>query len=129
MRTNEDLLRRTKVLAELRDGWYDGAGKAPDPNSYAHFTTMLLQHYPFSLPTPALIPTQEGNLLLEWKGLGEPTVDIDLTTMRAMFQGTNKDDTEVDASFELRDDDDWRMFMVFLDEQLGNGRVADAEER
>jgi hypothetical protein len=123
MRTYEDLLHRTKMLAELNDGWYDGAGKAPERNSYAQFTAKLLQHYPSTWPAPALVPTPEGNLLLEWNGEGEPSVDIDLTAMHAMFQRSSKDGTDIESSFDLRDDDDWAKLIGFLGEQLSATRV------
>jgi len=114
MQVNHELAGRLEALSMLKDGWCDGLGKAPDATALTAFARMLVRLYPDSLRLPAVVPTQEGMVLLEWNGGGEPAVDVDLRSMRAGFQCFAPDGSDIEEQFHLSTEEDWRCFMEFL---------------
>lgn len=118
LQLNHELANKMENLAALTDGWYDGVGKAPDPKALSELARMLVRHYLLRLKLPMVVPTQDGNILLEWNGAGEPSVDIDLATMNAAFQQFAPDGSDVEADFSLNTDEDWRKFMLYLSDHI-----------
>ncbi|WKZ64810.1 MAG: hypothetical protein QY325_08510 [Flavobacteriales bacterium] len=118
LQLNHELAGKLEALSVLQNGWYDGLGKAPDAKALSELSRMLVRHYPAHLKLPAVVPTQDGNLLLEWNGHGEPAVDVDLSTMHAAFQRFAPDGTDIEAAFTLRTDEDWKKFMAFLNDHI-----------
>lgn len=98
-------------ILKLKDGWYNQSGKAPQLNSMA---LRLLENYPVNLIPPVIIPTPEGNLLLEWHTVGGPSVDLDLTTLTARYHSFNGDEADIEQSFDLSDENAWDEFYKFL---------------
>ena len=98
-------------ILKLKDGWYNQGGKAPKLNSMA---LRLLENYPVDLIPPVITPTPEGNLLLEWRTAGDPSVDLDLTTLTARYHSFNGDEADIEQSFDLSDENAWDGFYKFL---------------
>lgn len=98
-------------ILKLKDGWYNQGGKAPKLNSMA---LRLLENYPVDLIPPVITPTPEGNLLLEWRTAGDPSVDLDLTTLTARYHSFNGDGADIEQSFDLSDESSWGDFYEFL---------------
>lgn len=118
MQPNQELVARFETLAALQDGWFDGAGKAPDAEALAEVNSMMLKHYPEKLKLPAIIPTPEGDLVLEWRQVGTPTLDIDLAGMTAEFHAIGADGRDVEANISLGEESDWTQLFEFLAQHI-----------
>lgn len=89
-----------KILA-LKDGWYNGRGVAPNKQWVRNFAHLWRQFWPRSLPLPAAVPTPDGNVLLEWKGYGNVTVDLDIGKEKAYFHAIDKSGKDIEREFSL----------------------------
>lgn len=113
------MAERLEKLAQLEDGWFDGTGKALDGDALSFIAEQMISKYPENIDLPAIIPTQEGNLLLEWTTQGDPSVDINLSTMKAHFHAFGVGETnEIEAEFDLRDRPNWKGFYGFLSQHI-----------
>jgi hypothetical protein len=120
---NFELAERFKELSTLSDGWLDGDGKAPDAGKLRTLADKMTASYPDNLALPELVPTPEGNLLLEWQIPGDPSVDIALDSLKAYFHSFLENGSDVVREFDLRDDAVWNVFFEFLTVQFGSGAV------
>jgi hypothetical protein len=109
---------RLDELSDLSNGWCDGVGVAPDKTKLSFLGERIVGHYPERLPLPLIVPTQEGNLLFEWKLPGDPSLDMNLQNMSASFHGFTPQAVEIERDFELRDDQKWMELFAFLDLNL-----------
>src|SRR5437762_1463515 len=73
---DQQIAARLGEIAGLDDGWLDGQGVAPDKAKMRQIYQRLVGHYPEMLPLPSIVPTPEGNLLLEWDVAGSPSIDL-----------------------------------------------------
>jgi hypothetical protein len=112
------LSARFDALLAMADGWLDGKGIAPDKARLAAVAEKMIGHYPESLPLPAIAPTPEGNLVLEWDVPGDPSVDLHLDSMRAAFHAFQPDATEIEQEIPLTNEASWNEFFTFLNERL-----------
>ena len=78
----------------------------------------MVGQYPDQLPLPAIAPTPEGNLLLEWDAPGDPSVDLHLDSMRAAFHAFQPGDAETEHEIPLTTAASWGEFFSFLNERL-----------
>ncbi|MDR3087257.1 MAG: hypothetical protein LBU45_04825 [Azoarcus sp.] len=116
---NYPIVTRFDELAALEDGWYDGEGLAPDKENLATIAEYLTGAYPEDLPLPAIVPTPEGDLLLEWRTQGYPTVDLQLKTpLSASFHAFDPNNDDVEQDFSLKTGQDWAQFLAFLREHI-----------
>lgn len=120
---NYQLASRFDELMSLDDGWHNGGGTAPSKANLAAISAAMTNHYPERLALPAIVPTPEGNLLFEWNLLGDPSVDIDLTTMQGYFHSFGADQADVERDFTLRDEADWKGLFDLLQQHLGSART------
>lgn len=111
---SQALLSQFNELRALSDGWFDGAGRAPDPVALSFLETWISEHFPAEIPTPAIVPTPEGNLLLEWNTYGQPSVDIRLADLRAEFHMFLADGSDLESTCNLRSDAERGQFLEFL---------------
>ena len=114
----DDLTARFDALLSLEDGWLDGEGVAPDKTKLVFVARKMASHYPKLLPLPAIVSTPEGNVLLEWDVPGNPSVDFDLSSLRAAFHAFQPDETETESEFLLTSDLAWKHFFDFLKEEI-----------
>jgi len=117
----EAVSRQFIALRLLSDGWYDGEGKAPDAVGLDSIESWLLESFPPELPAPAIVPTPEGDVLLEWDAPGEPSVDIRLCDLHASFHAFRADGTDLERTFDLQSDDERARLLAFLREAVGSG--------
>jgi hypothetical protein len=108
------LAAKLDELAALSDGWYDKKGKAPAKVKLTWLASHLLGHYPESLALPAIVPTPEGNILLEWDAEGDPSVDLDLDTLTASYHAFGMNGGELEQEFDLNNEAAWAGFYEFL---------------
>lgn len=104
-----------KDLAELRPGWYDGEGLVPDPEKLQILADFFIKLYPDDLLLPLIVPTQEGNVLLEWKVQNYPSVEIDLADLRATYSSFGEHEGEyIEKEFDLSFETSFKYFLDFL---------------
>lgn len=114
---NHAISSRLDEIAQLKDGWFDGGGFALDTECLAQIADYLAD-YPDDVPLPLIVPTQGGNLLLEWQVKGVPSLDIDLANMQASFHAFDETDKDIERDFDLKGEDDWRLLFQFLGEYV-----------
>lgn len=117
---NQALSARFDEIAQLKNGWFNGFGSAPQPSSLARLAGKMVAEYPSDLPIPQVVPTQDGDILFEWNSVGEPSLDINLRTQLASFHAFQIDGTDSEAEFDLSQDD-WTSLFSFLSERLKDG--------
>ena len=115
--SNYAISARFDEISQLQDGWFEGIGLAPNANNLAAVSEKLIGHYPEKLLLPQITPTQEGNLLLEWKAEGYPSLDIDLGTAQASFHAFSRDGGDIERDFNL-DNAGWSALFAFLVTQI-----------
>ncbi len=106
---SSDLLSRLEELRNLKEGWLDGAGRAPSIVGLDWFEKAFEANYPDDLPQPFVYPTAEGGLQLEWSLGGQEVsleVDLELRTgsWHSLHLQTHEDEMK---DFALDDDRDW----------------------
>ena len=90
---------------------------APDANALARFSEKMIADYPERLPLPQIAPKQDGNLLLEWKAEGDPSLDVDLANSQASFHSFGMNDEDIEQDFNL-DTTGWQGLFAFLGERI-----------
>lgn len=58
---------RIEEFKNLRNGWLEGAGIAPDSQKLEWLNKYLPQYLPPNFPYPYLYPTEQGNIIAEWE--------------------------------------------------------------
>jgi hypothetical protein len=109
---------RFAALGLLHDGWIEGKGVAPDKRKLWEISRRMTADYPHHIPLPAIVPTPEGNLLFEWALPGDPSVDLDLSSMQAAFHVFLSSQDEIEREFGLITDHAWDEFFDFLGKTL-----------
>ncbi len=107
------------ALSELQDGWLDGEGRAPNKEQLSTVAEEIIAGYPEHLPLPAVVPTPEGGLLLEWELSGSPSIDLSLDSFTAEFHAFDPGETEIEREFVLSSAGQWSELFAFLKESLG----------
>jgi hypothetical protein len=70
---------RLQELKQLQPGWFNGVGKAMDPDGMDWLASWFETHYPEDLPAPRFFPTSEGKVRVEWSfSRLEMSLEIDL---------------------------------------------------
>lgn len=114
---NYAIAARFDEVSQIENGWFEGAGLAPDADRLALVSERLIADYPDKLPLPQIAPTQDGNLLLEWKAEGDPSLDIDLAAAHASFHAFGMNGEDVERDFNL-DATGWQLLFAFLGDNI-----------
>jgi hypothetical protein len=104
-----DVPSRLDELRLLRDGWYEGAGKAPTSAGIDWLSDTFTRAYPEDLPLPFVYPTPEGGIRLEWSI--EPhdvTLDLNLARHTASLHHLNlTSDDDHEEKLNLDEPAEW----------------------
>ena len=74
-----DVPARLEELRDIKDGWLDGHGKAPNHQGLAWLSNSFERYYPADLQLPHTYPTPEGGIQAEWSlGTYEISLEVDL---------------------------------------------------
>jgi hypothetical protein len=124
-------LQLTKIFNELsllKNGWCDGDCFALDSRQLQIISTIFIDNYPESLPLPLIVPTFDGNIMVEWNIVGYPSIDINIKQNTAIYQafGLNGDKKYIEKYFALTDKDDINEFFNFLIEHINYILSCDA---
>jgi hypothetical protein len=115
---NWAIATRMDELAQMRAGWFEGEGVAPDPDKLAIVADKLVADYPERLMLPSIVPTQDGNLLLEWTADGSPSLDILLGSLQASFHAFGPDGHDIERDFNLESATEWQSLFGFLGDNI-----------
>ncbi|MBX3319013.1 MAG: hypothetical protein KF890_03970 [Nitrospira sp.] len=115
---NYAISMRLDEISQTEDGWFEGAGLAPDSARLSQLSDKLTADYPEKLPLPLISPKQDGNLLLEWIAEGDPSLDIDLNSLQANFHAFGVNDIDVERDFSLDSPPGWQALFAFLGETI-----------
>ncbi|MCP2038343.1 hypothetical protein [Chryseobacterium sp. HSC-36S06] len=97
-----DISVRLKNLAELNEGWLNGEGKKLNEEKLEQFENLFNLYFNPHHPLPAIYPTIEGNIQLEWTiEEYEISLDINLKDLSADYLCSNLSN---DSSKELEID-------------------------
>jgi len=55
-----------EALTSLKDGWLEGHGVAPNSEHLNWLSNEMAKVFPDSLEYPAVVPTEDGNVVFEW---------------------------------------------------------------
>ncbi|WP_028987567.1 hypothetical protein [Thermicanus aegyptius] len=89
--------RFDEELSLLKDGWFDGEGKALDKNGVKWFTDLFKSFYPEELPMPYVFPTIDGGIRLEWSiGPHEVSLESNLKTKNGYWHVLNVENEQVE---------------------------------
>jgi hypothetical protein len=115
-----ELAARFEALRALEDEWHDGQGLAPDKEKLDQISSQMIGHYPEKLPLPAIVPTPQGDLLLEWDAPGQPSVDMRLSDLKAQFHAFQQDLGDIERQFDLSVGAEWARLFGFLVERIAS---------
>jgi hypothetical protein len=104
-----DVGGRIDELKQLKPGWLDGEGSAPDVSGLDWFGAAFDRFFPDELPSPYLYPTVAGGVRAEWSIAPiELSVEVDLAKHIGHCHALNlDDDSEVDRTLNLDVAADW----------------------
>lgn len=115
---NYAISARFDEISQLENGWFEGSGLVADAETLSSVAEKLIADYPDKLPLPQIAPKQDGNLLLEWKAEGDPSLDIDLTSLQASFHAFDAHDADVERDFNLDTTSGWQALFSFLGDNI-----------
>lgn len=104
-----DVSLRINDLSELKDGWYNNQGQAPDATSLWKFEQLFKDNYSNNLPLPTIFPTLEGNIQLEWTiNDTEISLEVNLSTLISELVSVNTETEDVqEINFDLNSSVEW----------------------
>jgi hypothetical protein len=116
-----DVPARLDELRLLKNGWYDGSGRAPSSAGIDWLSAKFLQLYPEDIRLPFAYPTPEGDIRLEWSlGPHDVTLDVDLATHKARLHALNLDsDEEVEDELDLDAPPEWARLIEHIQRFTG----------
>jgi len=105
-----DVSHRLHQLAALEDRWYEGHGVAPSEEGLTGFERLFYKYFDKNLPLPAIYPTTEGNIQLEWQKNNQNIIlEVDLQSFQSeYFYFDALDDTiEEESNYSLSEEHGW----------------------
>jgi hypothetical protein len=104
-----DIASRLADLKKIKDGWLDGAGRAPSHEGLDWLARVLKDRYPNYLPRPYAYPVPDGGVQLEWSARHEEmSLEVDLESRRGYWHSLDlKTSQEEERELSLTDDVDW----------------------
>lgn len=92
-------------LSNLKDGWLEGRGVALSRLNLERLSDYLVESFPFGIDYPAVVPTEEGNVSLEWiRPAARVELEVNFSENRLELFASDIDaDTFVEEYFALED--------------------------
>ena len=111
-----DVSFRLSELSKLKDGWYNSEGIAIDKQGLINFENLFEEYFDETLPLPAIFPTVEGNIQLEWTiDQKEISLEIGLKDLNSEFLLVNLDSHNIlEDNLNLNKKIDWDKLIQYL---------------
>lgn len=92
-------------LSNLKDGWLEGRGVSPRRLNLERLSDDLVETFPAGIDYPAVVPTEEGNVSLEWiRPAARVELEVNFAENRLELYATDIEfDTFVEETFALED--------------------------
>ena len=119
---NYAIATRMDELAQMPAGWFEGQGVALDADKLVIVADNLVADYPERLMLPSIVPTQDGNLLLEWAADGSPSLDISMASLHASFHTFDTNGDDIERDFNLESPAEWQSLYGFLNLLMSKDR-------
>lgn len=107
-----DINVRLQNLFQLEDKWYDGVhGKAINKEKANIFENYFKNYFNSNLQLPAIFPTLDGDLVLEWKkNEVEISLEVKLNDLNSelFYFDMNNDDNDFQQEINLKLDSEWQ---------------------
>lgn len=116
-----DVALRINYLSKIPNNWYNEHSKAPQKNLLFSFNEIFNSYYSSHLQLPAIFPTVEGNIQLEWKKNNKNILlDIDLTTLTSKFfyYNDNDDSDEHEETINLKMKEGWSSLNSLIENKI-----------
>ena len=117
-----DVDARLDRFRNLRGGWLEGGGVAPDHEGLDWLSGVFKRYYPHDLQLPRTYPTAEGGVSLEWSaGKLEIDMEVNLDDHAGEWYVFNKDSKrgEEEKNLNLDSPDDWKWVDARLQNLMG----------
>ena len=107
-----DVDARLDEFRNLRDGWLEDGGVAPDHTGLEWLSSVFERYYPDDIQLPRTYPTADGGISLEWSS-GELEIDIEVNLKDHVgewyvFNKTTKNgEEEKELKLDNPDDREW----------------------
>lgn len=123
----DSIINRLKINAQLddiralKDGWLEGAGKAPPHAGIEWLDLKFETHFQTKTPLPYLYPTETGGIQAEWSlGPHEISLDMHLDTHLGIWNDLNLDsDLDDERQLNLDEDVNWNWLVKRITELSG----------
>ena len=101
-----DVNIRLNHLSKIKDNWYNGYGLAPNAQDLSKFGEYFSLYFNQNSPLPAIFPTVEGNIQLEWS-FKENNLVLDVTLGKFLGELISTDDSLDETDINLAKREGW----------------------
>lgn len=118
-----DISVRLSELSKLEDKWYDGIdGKALNTERLELFKNYFENYFNNALTLPAIFPTINGDIVLEWKkDYNEISLDVNLSNLNSslFYFEMQNDDNDFEKQLDLNLEQNWVLLNSLISEHIG----------
>lgn len=116
-----DISLRLNELSKLQNNWYNGEGKSPNKSRLSNFGDLFNSYFNSKLPLPAVFPTLEGNIQLEWKKDNKNIIlDVNISSLESDFFYYNdfNDKDEIEQIIILSSKENWNTLNSLIEANI-----------
>src|SRR5690554_92686 len=115
-----DIEVRLEHISSLESGWYYGEGESYKKVDLNNFLDEFSSFYNDELHSPAIYPTVEGGIQLEWtKNNFDVSLSIELASLKGEFHSLNfESDEEITNDLDLNKKEDWEFLNEFIKKNI-----------
>ncbi len=111
-----DINLQINKLLKIEDNWHGPDSLSPSKIKLKEFSEIFSHKYNDTNPLPAVYPTFDGNIQLEWTiNNNEVSLEINLTTLQSEISILDTiSDKFIEKSFDLNIDEDWSVLNKYI---------------
>lgn len=116
-----DVSLRLSELSKLENNWLNGQGKALNRQKLRAFGDIFNSYYNSKLSLPAIFPTIDGNIQLEWKnGNNNVTLEVNIDSLvsNLYYYNDSDDGDENEAIMALSSKGDWDILNSLIENKI-----------
>lgn len=107
-------------ISNLKDGWYNGEGKACDKAKLEEFLQTFLTYYKAALPLPLTFPDVESGIQFEWVNTEfDISLTINIDELKGYFHSLQREhDTSIEKDLDLNEKESWDFINNYIEENF-----------